>query len=101
MVVLFCRMELILPRQHVSIIVHLWEQLRALEGWVVGPARYAITSCLRAIQATGFTPPHFRRLSALDSKFDDEEEAAGADPPVQSLLDLLDLSEINLVHILL
>jgi hypothetical protein len=65
---------------------------------VVGPARAAITSCLRSMQATGFTPPHFRRLTQMETKLDgEEEEAVGGDPPVLSPLDLLDLSEINLV----
>lgn len=80
-----------------QIIVHLWEQLRAIEGFVIGPARTAVSSCLRAMQATGFTPPHFRR-NTQDIRSEEEEEGYGGDPPVQSALDLLDLSEINLVH---
>jgi hypothetical protein len=80
----------------VAIIVHLWEQLRAVEGFVVGPARTAVGTCLRAMQATGFTPPHFRR-NTLDIRLEEEEERYGGDSPVQSGLDLLDLSEINLV----
>ena len=81
-----------------AIIVHLWEQLRAIEGFVTGPARIAVSSCLRAMQATGFTVPHFRR-NTMDSRGEEDEEGNGGDPPVQSALDLLDLSEINLVCI--
>ena len=76
--------------------MHLWEKLRAVEGFVTGPARAAVASCLRAMQATGFTPPHFRR-NTVDVRSEDDEEWGGRDPPVQSALDLLDLSEINLV----
>lgn len=52
---------------------------------------------MRAMQATGFTPPHFRR-NTQDVRNDDDDEGSGGDPPVQSTLDLLDLSEINLVR---
>ena len=80
--------------------MHLWEQIRAVEGFVTGPARIAVATCLRAMQATGFTPPHFRRNTVVDQRHEEDEEGYDGDPPVQSSLDLLDLSEINLVCVL-
>lgn len=60
---------------------------------------------MNVMQSTGFSPTHFRRQSTmpaisqgrLTSEDDNEDTFAGGDPPLKSAVELLDLSEINLV----